>query len=753
MICLKALKLKNFKAHRDKDINFTNKNLILGENGTGKSSIFHGIIYALFGSSALKYIGASRVANLIREFSHESEVTLLFEKNGKTYEVKRILRRDGNSYATLSCDGVVIASSQRLVDKKIKELLNINRENKVLDTLYIPQGELGKFVLQSGTKNLTNLVEKLFDLDYYSTMLEAIKRVLKDLAIEREKLTTSLYQKERDLLKFKNIYKGLSIEDLEKIVNEYNEIYEKYNNLLVAYNKLMALQSNIDFELLSKKSVIEDDVKKLETKLLKVEEELSKIRAEMESLQIKTIDKELIQKDLESLTSLRHQLSEELAKHDIDAIKLEISNLKNLIKIIEDFKSIHNVADEYESLEKEIENLKNKYSVILEKIKEYNQVLQLIKEKKFERCPVCGKLLSSSEISNIYDSKQKELSELETQKEEVYRDLKEKERELYKLKVLYNKYIALRTTLIENGIDLDNLDSELLKKLEELRNKEEIINKHEYLEKVESAINYLLKAKLQDEYKALQDKASYLRREFYSKKSLLERINIMLKNLEDFNRILEESGYKSLDDLELELNKLKEKLESFKGINPREIELYKIHLKEVEDLKEKIQRLKRNYYLLSTLQSVLEKFIANYRKTVAKKLSYTFNYFFKKLYKYPDIREVKLEIKYERQEWKFYVYVLKNIDGKDVWREIKEANLSGGQIKIVDLAFRLSLARILNLNFYTLLLDEPTESLDENVRYSLAELLDSLKEYQIILCTHDELFKDKMEANVILLTR
>jgi len=38
-------------------------------------------------------------------------------------------------------------------------------------------------------------------------------------------------------------------------------------------------------------------------------------------------------------------------------------------------------------------------------------------------------------------------------------------------------------------------------------------------------------------------------------------------------------------------------------------------------------------------------------------------------------------------------------------------------------------------------LDEPTESLDENIRLSLAQLISSLDNYQIILCTHDDLFK------------
>ncbi|WP_231434119.1 hypothetical protein [Candidatus Nanopusillus massiliensis] len=46
----------------------------------------------------------------------------------------------------------------------------------------------------------------------------------------------------------------------------------------------------------------------------------------------------------------------------------------------------------------------------------------------------------------------------------------------------------------------------------------------------------------------------------------------------------------------------------------------------------------------------------------------------------------------------------------------------------------------LNLNINILLLDEPTKALDENMRLSLAQVISSLNNYQVILCTHDDLF-------------
>ena len=125
------------------------------------------------------------------------------------------------------------------------------------------------------------------------------------------------------------------------------------------------------------------------------------------------------------------------------------------------------------------------------------------------------------------------------------------------------------------------------------------------------------------------------------------------------------------------------------------------------------------------------------------------------MYRYQDIIDVGIDIKESKvkDEKLFYIYIIKNIDGKSIKKYIDEAGLSGGQIKILDLALRLAIASILNLNISVLLLDEPTESLDENIRLSLAQLISGLDNYQIILCTHDDLFKDNVEGKIIEIKR
>jgi len=67
---INRIKLENFKIHKNLEINFDEKNIIIGENGVGKTSIFHAILFGLFGKDSLPSINISNVSSLIRTGSY-----------------------------------------------------------------------------------------------------------------------------------------------------------------------------------------------------------------------------------------------------------------------------------------------------------------------------------------------------------------------------------------------------------------------------------------------------------------------------------------------------------------------------------------------------------------------------------------------------------------------------------------------------------------------------------------------------------
>lgn len=81
--------LKNIKSHRDKELHFVNGiNVLSGDNGVGKSTIFEAIGYALFGVDARDFVG--NVERFISIGAKKGEITVTFATdNGETYRASR----------------------------------------------------------------------------------------------------------------------------------------------------------------------------------------------------------------------------------------------------------------------------------------------------------------------------------------------------------------------------------------------------------------------------------------------------------------------------------------------------------------------------------------------------------------------------------------------------------------------------------------------------------------------------------------
>jgi len=116
------LVLKNFKKHEDAEFTFSNGLVALkGANEIGKSSLYHAILYAWFGSRALPLSLAETVTYDKPETSLKVELHFVFE--GKDYVIVR-----SKSGAKLTC-GEVTANGQAEVTKFVENLFGVNADS------------------------------------------------------------------------------------------------------------------------------------------------------------------------------------------------------------------------------------------------------------------------------------------------------------------------------------------------------------------------------------------------------------------------------------------------------------------------------------------------------------------------------------------------------------------------------------------------------------------------------------------------
>ncbi len=164
--------------------------LITGDTGSGKTTIFDAILYALYGSMSGEYRGRDTLRSSFAKETDKTEVTLRFEFAGKIYEVcrsmdyKRPALRGGgltqeSGKATLVfSDGTAPVSKTSDVDKKIIEILGIDQK-QFSQIAMIAQGDFMK-LLMADTSARLDIFRKIFKTGPYKTLQEQVRRLFRE---------------------------------------------------------------------------------------------------------------------------------------------------------------------------------------------------------------------------------------------------------------------------------------------------------------------------------------------------------------------------------------------------------------------------------------------------------------------------------------------------------------------------------------------------------------------------------------------
>lgn len=168
--------------------------LITGDTGSGKTTIFDAILYALYGSMSGEYRSKDTTilrSTLARE-TDKTEVELVFEFNGIQYTVTRRMKymrpmKRGGGFteakeeplATITwsgCSAPLKNTSE--VDAKILEILGISRD-QFSQIAMIAQGDFMK-LLMANTEDRIGLFRKIFRTENYKALQERISKEFKD---------------------------------------------------------------------------------------------------------------------------------------------------------------------------------------------------------------------------------------------------------------------------------------------------------------------------------------------------------------------------------------------------------------------------------------------------------------------------------------------------------------------------------------------------------------------------------------------
>lgn len=270
-----SVTLKNIKSHRDLELDFVKGiNVLSGDNGAGKSTVFEAVGYALFGVDARDFVG--NIDRFITIGEKKGEIAVTFAAgDGETYRVSRSVGA-GSKWLLAKQLGrgfeVEDHAGAGETEARIRELLGLDSGRSLAEQYKLVIGPfqnefLGPFVIRQPKKR-QEAFDEILGIDAWrktykgtGAMLKAIKNRIEVLAVEIEgklEQVAPLEEREKEMASLtaeseagqkELAQKKTSLAEAEKRVSLLDEREKKANaakaEIRVLENRLQGLEGRI----------------------------------------------------------------------------------------------------------------------------------------------------------------------------------------------------------------------------------------------------------------------------------------------------------------------------------------------------------------------------------------------------------------------------------------------------------------------------------------------------------------------------
>jgi exonuclease SbcC len=570
----KKIEIENFKSFGSNttkiDLSFKGKKLLVGANGSGKTSIFDALVWCIYGKTELK---ADNVVNKLTKSNCKVEIS--FENNNKDYVITRYRKHGvhGNSVYLFENGTNITPKSVADTQSKIEEIVGI--DYRALCSSVVLSSETYKKFLRETNASRLSIFESVFSLKEIINYSKVAKNKIKDL-------------------KSSNI-------EIENNISTLNGSILSMIEGLKSYNNSMAVKKqNLEKEIIVLKEQLEKNEKSLEGySSIDIKKEREKLTENQKILQ----EKKSIEEQLSYLPNIDNLLSS-IKKNtiEINDLQKEINKLKE-IDVEEEISKI----DKYDKTKEIIDKLnalltteKAKLSILennkINNIESSNNFLKKIKETKkiiedteshASICPECGSIINEEKYEEILNKHKENLRILETDiyklKESIIlldEDIKVSKSKIDKIERKIPELVSPKYTRTE----LSYISSNIAKKESDLENNKKWLEKSKKEYEDNKAKYDFLKAKLEelpnvddifnDDLDAISSKIESLKTEIK-----LIQLKIEGKNKE-IDEGVDRKYVKSIIDTISEKKKEKESKEIIKNDNLEKLK-YFITLDEV----------------------------------------------------------------------------------------------------------------------------------------------------------------------------
>ena len=738
-------------------------NFVHGPNGTGKTSLLEAMAIALYGSEWVR--GRYRLGDLVRRGASSSVIRVEYVGvDGRRYLVQRVF----NAEKTLESQTYVIDESGRRVAARDREVTQfvVKTTGISMETfselLYVRQGEI-RDILRTGRKGEFKLDTLL--------RLDAIERARQDVVREALRRVGATVEGFRGRLEILNRELGLRREELDRLEGELGgvikdlearevelrNVEDKLNELVIKENELKELESKyLEFKgsvesLINEESLLTKELNRLRNALEGIRGLEGRVR-ELEGLVAREGE---VRDRIKELTRKRDELRNRLAlarelRRRVDSINRELNEVnKSFTELNSELERIINLKPRVEelrrqlarrvSVETELEETKNELSRVNAEIEHVRTELNLLSGGG-GKCPLCGRPLSRELAQELVASRELKLRELGRRAQELTDRVNRLGGELEGLAGVEAELRELEAELGKEGLIRASLDDlrrrreSLISELNSITNiNEEVITKE--LNNVETEL-----ARLDNELDSINRakvEIAEIRGKLASAGDLEARVREIEGRLGDIARAKAdlEGGLRELEARVRELGEVREVIEELRkrrdallrevgelrgrvGVLRNKIDRLKAEItnrtNEVETLRVEINRYTGAADVLGKLQQALDDAKPIVRRLFLNSVNEELGIMMRELMHKASYASIEVGEDYE--------IMVRRVDGV----ELPVESLSIGERNLVSLMLRYAIARVVMGLVPLLILDEPTEHLDEEHRRRIASWIRSL---------------------------
>jgi len=675
---IEAVQLENIRSHVKTAVPFARGfNCLVGGLGCGKSSILYAIDFALFGDP----LGRS-YNYLLRDGEDSGKVTVKFVHGGKTYTLRRVLRRKGGGISQdkeqlklFEEDKLIASVKGEAVAEQFEAITGLDKE-LFREVVWMRQERL-KELLNATPRERQKRLDQLFRLSDYEAAWSNLAGFQREYEGEKK-----AYERDFDVVGMEKLQADYnkSVEEFSLTEVELGDLREKFTQAEAAFRETTSRLQSLE-DLRKQTEELGKREAQLQTNITNIEDASARLADEIERKKLTIRDFKERLKSMEAQEkSHRNRLGEEELKTDQTT-----EELRKYLAALE--KQITSAGGEQEAVKKEM-------------LTSQRRISSLTTESK---CPLCLQDLTGEYKKSLLERLHEENAEGERTLGELRKNLDELER--------------LRSVVDFVVLNLQSLAPQMGE----------------------------LNRRVAEEHESFKNLSAEFEEKQRQEKMFRDQLSTVRSEMTKFDITELETARKLRDETFTQYSNVKHRLETVES-RKKDLMSRMDELKErLDHAQQKVKRMEKTKRLLEIMEGIR----GAYRSIQPRLRSEFVTYLQRVVQQVLDglIEEAGPTLMVKIDET--YSPLVRSEEGFE--RDV--SNLSGGERTLLAFAYRIGLGQLIMQSrtghgLYTLLLDEPTESLgrEDGSVDRLAEAVSRLKAIeQIIAVTHSEAFAEKAE--------